>query len=151
MQKNYQSGFTLVELIVVIIILGILAATAMPKLLDLGSDARVSTMKGVEGAMRGANVMIYGKAAAQGIQGKDAAATVKITVDGKDVLLKYGYASTVAALINVLDLSADFDSTTAPTQIQHKQASTPANCSVTYTAPTAAGASPTYLLETSGC
>lgn len=43
-----QAGFTLIELVIVIIILGILAVTAAPKFLNLQDDARTSTLKGVE-------------------------------------------------------------------------------------------------------
>ena len=54
MKRNGQQGFTLIELIMVIVILGILAATALPKFADLGSDARKASLKGLQGAINSA-------------------------------------------------------------------------------------------------
>ena len=83
MQK--QNGFTLVELVVVIIILGILAVTAAPKFINMQSDARLSTLQGVKGAINGANVMIYAKAS---LDGKNKAASEIISLDSKHIVSK---------------------------------------------------------------
>ena len=58
--RNRQYGFTMIELIVVIVILGILAATALPKFVDLNSDAKAAALKGVVGAAASAMTVNYG-------------------------------------------------------------------------------------------
>ncbi len=63
-----QGGFTLIELVVVIVILGILAVTAAPRFLNLQNDARASALAGLKGAMDGAAGIVYGKAAIEGIE-----------------------------------------------------------------------------------
>ncbi|GAM67507.1 MSHA pilin protein mshA [Vibrio sp. JCM 19236] len=63
-----QGGFTLIELVVVIVILGILAVTAAPRFLNLQSDARESSLEGLKGAMAGAGSIVYGKAAIEGVE-----------------------------------------------------------------------------------
>lgn len=64
-----QQGFTLIELIVVIVILGILAATAVPKFVDLQSDSRAAVMKGVQGSMNSAKELVRARWLANGSTG----------------------------------------------------------------------------------
>jgi len=58
-----QKGFTLIELIIVIVVLGILAVTAAPQFINFSSDARTSTVKGLKGALQGAAQTVYARAA----------------------------------------------------------------------------------------
>lgn len=57
-----HKGFTLIELIVVIVILGVLAVTAVSKFSDLSREAKIATLKGMEGAMRSGATIIHSQA-----------------------------------------------------------------------------------------
>ncbi|MGQ5484018.1 type II secretion system protein [Photobacterium damselae subsp. piscicida] len=93
---NRYKGFTLTELIVVIVILGILSVVAMPKFLNLQRDARIADLKGAEGALKSANGIVYGKAAIKGGAEQEAndwnnSNDSTLLIDGKTVSLHYGY------------------------------------------------------------
>ena len=97
-----QGGFTLIEMVVVIVILGILAVTAAPRFLNLQNDARGSALQGLKGAIDGAAGIVYGKAA---INGLEADSTGNKSVDGVPVVYGYPKATSAAlkSAVNGLD------------------------------------------------
>lgn len=99
-----QGGFTLIELVVVIVILGILAVTAAPRFLNLQSDARVSALQGLKGAMDGAAGIVYGKAAINGVESSKTA----VDVDGISTIYGYPVATNAGIGAAVVGLTTDW-------------------------------------------
>ncbi|WP_163923328.1 type II secretion system protein [Photobacterium sp. Alg240-V54] len=146
-----QNGFTLIELVVVIVILGILAVTAAPKFLNLQDDARASSLQGLKGAIDGAAGITYGKAA---IQGKEASEDTE--VDG--IAVVYGYPAATSAALNaaVTGLEQDWKVVGIPTDSEIKYTynsnDSVTECLVTYTqAKSVSQAATTVVVPGDGC
>ena len=124
--KNQQSGFTLIELIMVIVILGILAAFALPKFADLSGDARASSLNGALGSVRSASAIVHSTALARNQTGTAGS----VTLEGAAIATAFGYA-TQASILTAAQLGADYTTTPAGTIAL-------GTCSFTYTAATSA-------------
>jgi MSHA pilin protein MshA len=67
--KRHQAGFTLIELVMVIVLIGVLAAVAIPKFVDLGSEARTAAAAGVAGGLASAAAVNYAARKANATKG----------------------------------------------------------------------------------
>ena len=151
MKPSKSSGFTLIELVVVITILGILAAFAVPRFIALDSAARVATVNGLAGSVKSAAALARSLSMATG--GNPAT----VTMEGSPVSMLNNYPDSVAAGIpNAINGITASDFTYAPGATgavgtwTRVGASTPATCTVAYT-PAAAGGSPVVVATTTGC
>jgi MSHA pilin protein MshA len=153
--KAYKSrGFTLIELVVVITILGILAAFAVPKFIALDSQARTATISGLAGTVKSAAAL--GRSMAMATQ-----SITTVTMEGATVTLLNNYPDATANGIalavnaNITAGTGDFaftagSATTAAVWTKNG-APTPSGCEVTYMPATAAGVPPVVVATTTGC
>lgn len=104
-KNNAQGGFTLIELIVVIVILGILAATALPKFASMAGDARWASLNAARGALSSTAAMAHAKF----LVDPTVASAGKLTVEGTTMTLTNGYpqadvnVATAAGLADGID------------------------------------------------
>ncbi|MBX9900964.1 MAG: type II secretion system GspH family protein [Burkholderiaceae bacterium] len=145
MKKN-QSGFTLIELIVVITILGILSAFALPRFAALQTDARIAKMNAALGSLKAAAALAHSVQLTQ-----DLAPDASVALEGSVITMANGYPQSTNVSIGhaagfATAAGAAFPeyvlASTATVFTVTPDASHPA-CAVTYTVP-AAGSAPTY-------
>ena len=147
--KKQQSGFTLIELIMVIVVLGILAAFALPRFANLSTEARVSAVQGAAGAIKSAAAIAHSASLA----GQGSATSV--TLEGQAISMVNGYPDSAGILLAAQITSNDFDVkgiAGSPATVTAKNVATAntANCQVKY-AEAAANAAPTITVDTSKC
>lgn len=141
--KTEQKGFTLIELVVVITILGILAAFAIPRFAGLESNARGAAIQGLAGSIQAGSALAHSVALVSGTT-----ASQSISYNGSPVTMAFYYPTADSAGIGaVVDYDAgayvdnddgtfDYDGFTA------------GNCRVTYTAATSSTVPPTVTTTT---
>lgn len=142
--KASQKGFTLIELVVVITILGILAAFAIPRFAGLETSARIAALNGLAGSIRSASALAHSVALVNGVT------TGNISMEGQTVTVSNGYPTADAAGIEAAlqDLTGFSQAGGVFTM---SDAPTPATCSVTYTAATALLPASVSAPTTTGC
>ena len=133
MKKRMQAGFTLVELIVVIVILGILAAVALPKFMGLEKEARIAAIKSMGGTLLSAANMAHGVCMAQ-----NCANGATLVISGQNVTFQQGFPNNAS----IAGLLQSTDGFTVAANVFTKPGAT-ANCWVRYNQPAAAGLEPT--------
>lgn len=160
-----SKGFTLVELVIVIAIVGVLASVALPRFASLQSDARAAKADAFAGAIRTAAAQVKALSFAKGAS-CDASftpASSPVSLEGVPVGLAYCYpaaptsaAATDGTIIQMAGIDPQVDQVTLAMSgdaiaVRIDGASDPSGCQISYAAPTGANEQPTVSVIKSGC
>ncbi len=137
------SGFTLIEIVVVIVILGILAAFAYPRFASMNVEARTTAVNALGGSVRDATARARAQALARG-------GPATITMEGQTITMLNGYPNEASIDDALQDYTGFQHQIGATARFRRQDASQPNFCMVTY-ADAVAGSPPVITVITTGC
>ena len=145
MKVNTQAGFTLIELIVVITILGILSVFAIPKFIDIEAGAKKSASQGVSGAIASASALAHALTFASG---NGSASNASIIMEGETVTMAFGYPT---GDLDGIGKAVTSDVTPTVTTAPNVASYVFSTCTITYTEASSATVPPAIATTGTGC